>query len=56
VWQIEVNALKFVPLAGRVTCTSKTYAGNDDGSDLVKWAKQRAGKKRLSNQNDPNAR
>jgi hypothetical protein len=56
VWQIEVNALKFVPLAGRVTCTSKTYAGNDDGSDLVKCAKQRAGKKRLSNQNDPNAR
>jgi hypothetical protein len=32
------------------------FEGNDDGSDLVKWAKQRAGKKRLSNQNDPNAR
>jgi hypothetical protein len=43
-------------LTGRVTCISKNYAGNDDGSDLVKWAKQRAGKKRLSNQNDPNAR
>ena len=55
-WQIEVNALKFVPLTGRVTSTSRNYAGNDDGSDLVKWAKRRAGKKRLNNQNDPNAR
>jgi hypothetical protein len=32
------------------------YAGNDDGSDLVEWAKQRAAKKRLSNQSDPSAR
>jgi hypothetical protein len=46
-WQIELNALKFVPLIGRVTCTLRSYAGNDDGSDLVKRAKQRAAKKRL---------
>ncbi len=45
-WQVELNPLKFVPLTGRVGCTLRNYAGNDDGSDLVTWAKQRA-KKRL---------
>ncbi len=51
-WQVELNPLKFVPLKARVGCISGNYGGNDDGSDLVKWAKQRAAKRRLSNQKD----
>jgi hypothetical protein len=51
-WRIELDGLQFEPLIGRVTCTSRNYAGNDNGSDLVKWAKQRAAKRRLSDQND----
>lgn len=55
-WQIELNGLEFVPLTGRVNCISRSFAGNDDGSDLVIWAKQRAAKKRLSKRNDQGAR
>lgn len=41
-WRIDIERQTFTRTAGRVSCTIESYAGSDDGSDLVDEAKKRA--------------
>jgi len=42
VWRIDLAQRKILPYARRVTCQNVSYAGADDGEDLVSWARKRA--------------
>ena len=41
-WRVELGGLKFVPIAGPVRYVPRRSTGNDDGSDLVDWARELA--------------
>ena len=41
-WRVELDGLKFVPIAGPVSYVPRRSTGNDDGSDLASWARQRS--------------
>ena len=43
-WQVDLDTLRFIPDHEEVTCIRKSYAGNDEGDDLVTWARQRSEK------------
>jgi hypothetical protein len=43
-WRIDLKNLEVLPTSGRVTCSvpdGHANDGNDDGSDLATWARQR---------------
>lgn len=44
-WRIDLKEQKFIETRHKVTCTMESYAGEDDGSDLVDEAKKRASQK-----------
>jgi hypothetical protein len=39
-WRIDLGGLKFVPIHGRIGCYNPSYAGSDDGDDLVALRKK----------------
>jgi len=41
-WQIDLKGLTFKKTRDKVSCINESYAGSDDGSDLVDAAKKRA--------------
>ena len=41
-WRIDIVKQTFNKITNKVSCTSESYAGSDDGSDLVDVAKKRA--------------
>jgi hypothetical protein len=46
-WRVDIKNLNFLPTSERVTCSvpdGHANAGNDDGSDLATWARQRVTK------------
>jgi hypothetical protein len=43
-WRVELDGLKFVPITRPVRFIPHFGAGNDDGSDLAGWARQRGAK------------
>jgi hypothetical protein len=43
-WRVELSELKFVPIAEPVRYVPQRLSGNDDGSDLAGWARQRGAK------------
>lgn len=44
-WKIDLKDLKFVPIKAPVHCINQDYSGNDEGEDLVMWARKRAAKR-----------
>jgi hypothetical protein len=40
------NGLRFVPAEGKVQCTGEGYAGNEDDSDVLSRARNRAKRER----------
>lgn len=43
-WQVNLDGLTFVPLHRSLKFVPQNMAGNDDGSDLVDWARGRTGR------------
>jgi hypothetical protein len=41
-WRIDIAKQTFHKATSKVNCTNESYAGSDDGSDLVEEAKKRA--------------
>ena len=41
-WRIDIVNQTFNKTTDKVSCTNESYAGSDDGSDLVDEAKKRA--------------